>query len=115
MIFLYYNNNTQYQELNISRVTPGTKYSITVTPSLVSNLASGSYGSGSINSVLLLSKVADETNINLSFDKIDGQTSYGFLIPDNLSPSVLKNINTITRQVQQKLLTNGQGITINTV
>jgi hypothetical protein len=115
VIFLYYNNMTQYQELNISRVTPGTKYSITVTPSLVSNLASGSYASNSINQVLLLSKIPDETNINLSFDKIDGQTSYGFLIPDNLSPDVLKNINTITRQVQQKLLTNGQGITINTV
>jgi hypothetical protein len=115
VIFLYYNNNTQYQELNITRVTPGTKYSITVTPSLVSNLASGSYTSNLINSVLLLSKVADETNINLSFDKLDGQTSYGFLIPDNLSPAVLKNINTITRQVQQKLLTSGQGITINTV
>jgi hypothetical protein len=115
VIFLYYNNMTQYQELNISRVTPGTKYSITVTPSLVSNLASGSYTSNSINQVLLLSKIPDETNINLSFDKLDGQTSYGFLIPDNLSPDVLKNINTITRQVQQKLLTNGQGITINTV
>ena len=115
VIFLYYNNNTQYQELNISRVTPGTKYSITVTPSLVSNLTSGSYVSSSINSVLLLSKISDETNINLSFDKIDGATSYGFLIPDNLSPDVLKNIDTITRQVKQKLLSSQAGITINTV
>jgi len=115
VIFLYYNNNTQYQELNISRVTPGTKYSITVSPNLVSNLASGSYISNTVNSMLLLSKIPDETNINLSFDKIDGSTSYGFLVPDNLSPDVLKNIDTITRQVKQKLLATNSGITINTV
>jgi hypothetical protein len=107
VIFLYYNNNTQYQELNISRVAPGTKYSITVTPNLVTNLASGSYAANTISKILLLSKTPDETNVNLSFDKTDGQTSYGFLIPDNLSPDVLKNIDTITRQVKQKLLSSG--------
>jgi hypothetical protein len=115
VILLYYNNNTQYQELNISRVTPGTKYSITVSPNLVSNLASGSYTSNTISKVILLSKIPDETNINLSFDKTDGSTSYGFLIPDNLSPDVLKNIDTITRQVKQKLLSSQAAVTINTV
>ena len=115
VILLYYNNNTQYQELNISRVTPGTKYSITVSPNLVSNLALGSYGSNTISKVILLSKVPDETNINLIFDKNDGSTSYGFLIPDNLSPDVLKNIDTITKEVKQKLLSSQAAVTINTV
>jgi hypothetical protein len=115
VILLYYNNNTQYQELNINRVTPGTKYSLTVSPNLVSNLASGSYVSNTISKVILLSKIPDETNINLTFDKNDGSTSYGFLIPDNLSPDVLKNIDVITRQVKQKLLSSQAAVTINTV
>jgi hypothetical protein len=115
VIFLYYNNNTQYQELNIIRVNPGTKYSIGVTPNLVTNLSAGTYASTTVSKILLLSKVPDETNINLSFDKDDDVTSYGFLIPDNLSPDLLKNIDTITRQVKQKLLSSQSGITINTI
>jgi hypothetical protein len=115
VIFLYYNNNTQYQELNISRVNPGTKYSINVTPNLVTNLSAGTYAANTVSKVLLLSKVPDETNVNLSFDKDDDVTSYGFLIPDNLSPDLLRNIDTITRQVKQKLLSTNSGITINTV
>jgi hypothetical protein len=115
VLLVYYNNNIQYQEFNISRVIPGTKLSLTVTPNLVTNLASGSYVSNQINKVILLSKLPDETNINLSFDKEDGQTSYGFVIPDNLSPDVLKNIDTITRQVKSKILSNQSGITINTI
>ena len=118
-VVLVYYSPTQYQELNISNVTvnanDNNKLVLTVTPNLVSSLVNPSYASTTTTKVLFLSKIPDETNINLSFTKTDGQTSYGFIIPDNLSPDVLKNIDTITRQVQQKLLTNGQGITINTV
>ena len=116
VMLVYYNNNAQYQEFNINRITPGTNLGITVTPNLVTNLASGSYISNQISKVLLLSKQPDETNLNLIFDKEDGQTSYGFVIPNNLSPDILNNIDTITRQVKTKLISNGnQGITINTV
>jgi hypothetical protein len=112
-LLIYYNNNTQYQELNISSVSVGTKTSLTVSPNLVTNLAIGSYNSNTVSKLILLSKVADETNINLVFDKEDGQTSYGFLIPENLSPDVLQNIDTITRQVKVKILTDQSGITLN--
>jgi hypothetical protein len=116
VMLVYYNNNAQYQEFNINRITPGTNLGITVTPNLVTNLALGTYGSNSISKLLLLSKQPDETNLNLIFDKEDGQTSYGFVIPNNLSPDVLNNIDTITRQVKTKLISNGnQGLTINTV
>ena len=115
VMLVYYNNNNQYQEFNISRVVPGTKLSLTVTPNLVSNLSSSVYTPNIISKVLLLSKLPDETNVNLIFNKEDGQTSYGFLVPDNLSPDILKNIDTITRQVKQKILTTNQGLTINTV
>jgi len=115
VMLVYYNNNAQYQEFNINRVTPGTNLGLTVTPNLVTNLASGSYTPGLISLVLLLSKQPDETNVNLIFDKADGQTSYGFVIPRNLSPDVLNNIDVITRNVKQKLLSTNQGITINTI
>jgi hypothetical protein len=116
-VILIYYNGTQYQELNISNVSNDANnlLNVKVTPNLVNFLATGSYTNNTINQFLLLSKQPDETNINLSFDKEDGQTSYGFIIPDNLSPSVLDNIDVITRQVQQKLLNTQQGITINTV
>ena len=114
-MLVYYNNNAQYQEFNINRITPGTNLGITVTPNLVTNLASGSYISNQISKVLLLSKQPDETNVNLTFGKENGQTSYGFLVPDDLSPDILKNIDTITKQVKQKILSTDQGITINTV
>jgi cold shock CspA family protein len=55
---------------------------------------------------LILSRKIDETNVILSFTKRDGKTSYGFLIPENLSSDVLNNIDTITREVKQKLLSD---------
>ena len=88
---------------------------IKVSPNLVNSLAISNYTNNTISKLVLLSKLPDETNINLIFDKEDGQTSYGFAIPDNLSPDVLKNIDIITRQVKQKLLSNQSGITISTV
>jgi hypothetical protein len=107
IIILYYNQGTQFQELNISNVTvSNSKLNLTVTPNLVSNLISESYDASTVNGLLLLSKISDETNINLTFDKVDGQTSYGFLIPENLSPDILKNIDKITKQVKQKLLSD---------
>lgn len=59
--------------------------------------------------VLLLSRRKDETNVILNFTKRDGKTSYGFLIPEDISDDILDNIDTITREVKQKLL-NDQSI-----
>jgi hypothetical protein len=58
---------------------------------------------------LFLKRVPDETNTYLSFQKRPGGTSYGFLIPNTLAPDVIKNIDTITSQVKQKLLADQQG------
>jgi hypothetical protein len=111
VILLYYNNNTQVQELNIvSAIKNSSILELKVSPNLASTLSVSSYTNSTINKLLLLSKIPDETNINLSFDKEAGQTSYGFVIPDNLSPEVLKNIDTIARQVKQKLLSSGNAI-----
>jgi hypothetical protein len=66
-------------------------------------------GPGNYRRFLLLSRIKDETNAILNFTKRDGKTSYGFLIADNISSNVLDNIDTITREVKQKLL-NDQSV-----
>ena len=55
---------------------------------------------------LVLSRQQDETNIILSFIRRDGKTSYGFIIPEDISSEVLANIDTITKEVKQKLLSD---------
>jgi hypothetical protein len=53
---------------------------------------------------LLLSRKKDETNIVLNFIKRNGKSSNGFLIPENISQTVLNNIDVITKEVKQKIL-----------
>jgi hypothetical protein len=62
-------------------------------------------------SVLFLKRRKDETNVSFNFTKKPGLTSYGFVIPNDISPEILKNIDTITKQVKQKLLADQQGTT----
>jgi hypothetical protein len=74
-----------------------------VIPPLPSNISSTIY------SFVFLKKVKDETNILSRFRKPPGNTSYGFIIPENLHPDVLANIDTITKEVKLKLLADQQG------
>lgn len=60
---------------------------------------------------LLLSRIEDETNAYIVYSKRPGQTSYGFIIPSDISSDVLSNIDIITKEVKQKLLADQQGIT----
>ena len=53
---------------------------------------------------LLLSRKEDESNAYIVYQKRPGKTSYGFIIPNNLAPDVLANIDTITKEVKQKLI-----------
>jgi cold shock CspA family protein len=59
--------------------------------------------------LLWLVRKKDETNAYIIFNKKEGQTSYGFIIPNNLASDVLANIDTITKEVKQKLLADQQG------
>jgi len=61
-------------------------------------------GSGNYKSFLILSKTPDETSAYLTFKKRSGKTSYGFIIPNDLATDVLSNIDTITKEVKQKLI-----------
>lgn len=93
--------NLEYSYEIIETVVEGGELCLEVQPTIANQLVDGTQ---KIEKFLILKKVVDETNAILSFNKRPGQTSYGFLIPDNLSPDVLKNINVITAQVQAKIL-----------
>jgi len=74
---------------------------------LPSNLNKPAYDSNTVTQFIILSKVDDETNLILTFDKKPGTTSLGFIIPNNLHPDVLANIDVITKEVKQKLIDLG--------
>ena len=93
--------NLEYSYEIINSVVDAGELCLEVQPTIANQLVDGTQ---KIEKFLILKKVVDETNAILSFNKRPGQTSYGFLIPDNLSPDVLKNINVITAQVQAKIL-----------
>ena len=46
----------------------------------------------------------DETNIIFQGTKRPGQTSFGFVIPNNVNPDIQKNINTLQATIQSQLL-----------
>jgi hypothetical protein len=53
---------------------------------------------------IFINKIQDETNVVINFNKKNGETSYGFLIPSNINPLFMDNIDIITKEVKQKLL-----------
>jgi hypothetical protein len=74
---------------------------------LPSSLAIPNYFNSTIDKFLILKRVKDENNIILTFDKDPGETSLGFIIPENINPDILKNIDVITKEVKQKLIDMG--------
>jgi hypothetical protein len=63
------------------------------------------------SSFLILNKRPNETNITLNTLKNPGQTSYGYIIPEDVNPAIINNINTINESVKNKLLADQQGST----
>jgi hypothetical protein len=107
IVLVYLDDNTYIESRIKSVYTLNSKLHLTLdtdlSSTLKSNLANQTY-----TRFLLLSKQPDETNAILNFIKRDGKTSYGFLIPSDISPAVLNNIDTITKEVKQKLLNDRQ-------
>jgi hypothetical protein len=75
---------------------------------LRTNLANS--GGGLYRYFLVLSRRKDETSAYLTFKKREGKTSYGFVIPNDISPDVLAKIDVITKEVKQKLLNEQSAI-----
>jgi hypothetical protein len=68
-----------------------------------------------VKTFLLLRKYNDEQNVILTFNKPNGPTSYGFLLPSTVSPAVVDNINTLQASVQAQLLSTQASTNINTI
>ena len=113
IVIAYLSDNT-YVESRITSVSKsGSLLQLTLDTPL-SNLYRTDLVSGSFQRFLVLSRLEDETNAYLTFRKREGSTSYGFTIPQNIAPDVLANIDTITKEVKQKLLSDQSQVTINT-
>jgi cold shock CspA family protein len=112
-IITYLSDNSYIESNIISSSFSGSLFRIHTDIQLsdlyINNLMSGSY-----QRFLILSRQQDETSTYLTFKKREGSTSYGFIIPQNIAADVLANIDTITKEVQQKLLSDQSQVTINT-
>ena len=112
-ILIVYLSDGTYVESRISNVTGGgssalrIKLDAPLSPLLRSDLT---VGSGAYKSFLILSRIEDETSAYLTFPKREGKTSYGFIIPNDISSDILANIDTITREVKQKLINEQSAI-----
>jgi hypothetical protein len=114
-IFVAYDTSGSYYEYRILSIDTSQSPNVYINldnpipASLRANLTSTA---PNVAKFLFLKRIEDETNLHLNFTKRRGSTSYGFLIPENLAPDVLANIDTITKQVKQKLLADQQGTTL---
>jgi hypothetical protein len=111
IVLTYLSDGTYVENRIISSSYSGSFFRIHL-DNIMSNQYVNNIISGSYQRFLLLSRLNDETNAHTTFRKRNGKTSYGFVIPENLAPDVLDNIDTITRQVKQKLLADQQGTTL---
>lgn len=116
-IFVAYDNDGNYFESRIKSISPGRSFAkftldygllIRLMDDIPDSIYNGMTQLASNPNVkfLFLTRVEDETIAYLTFQKRPGPTSYGFLVPENLSPEVLAQIDTITKQAKQKLLSD---------
>lgn len=92
------NNKISSEHVVVSTFNLGDEVRINVSPSLPSSISS------SLQSTVFLKKIKNENNIILNFKKNPGKTSYGLLIPNNIDPVVMQNIDLIKKEIQTKLL-----------
>jgi hypothetical protein len=107
IISIYYPGGYFESSITDSYLNSSGSIVLALSTELPSNLNKPAYDSNTVTKFIILSKVNDETNLILTFDKKPGLTSLGFIIPNNLHPDVLANIDTITKEVKQKLIDLG--------
>jgi hypothetical protein len=113
IVIAYLSDNT-YIESRITSIAYSSSLLQLTLDTPLSNLYRTNLISGSFQRFLILSRLEDETSAFLTFRKREGSTSYGFTIPENIAPDVLANIDTITKEVKLKLLSDQSSVTINT-
>lgn len=90
--------NTFYLEVNTVTKT-NSNINITLSNSIPSYVVKEN-----IEECVFLKRIKDETNVIVNFKKKSGSSGYGFLIPSNINPNVLSNIDSITKEVKLKLV-----------
>jgi len=108
-MILYYNG--QDIGAQSGSLTPTELYitAVSGSPKTISFVpAMPSYVNGSnINNyqkAVFVKRVPDETVAVLQGKKRPGQTSFGFLMPENINPNIQKNINTLQATIQSQIL-----------
>ena len=112
IVLVYLEDNTYIEARVLKEFLSGSYLHLTLDTPLSSTLRAA-LANKTYTRFLFLSRRTDETNVITTFTKRDGTTSYGFLIPQDLSKSVLNNIDVITKEVKQKLLNDQQAVTLN--
>jgi hypothetical protein len=111
VVVVFWNN--QSTEFKITRTfNSGSNRCITLDRNLPDSLRSKINNTldtttAGVDKFIILRRVPDETNVILTFNKSTDPTSVGFIIPNNIHPDVLSNIDTITKEVKQKLIDAG--------
>jgi hypothetical protein len=105
-IILIYLSDGTYIESRVLQVTIVNGNLAVVLDNQLSTFAKDNLANATYNRILVLTRQQDETNAYLVYTKRPGQTSYGFMIPNDIAPDVLNNIDVITKEVKQKLLTD---------
>jgi hypothetical protein len=101
------NGTIQNLDVYTSSLNSG-QLQITTFPTILTNWTANK---SLVQNFLLLRRYEDEQNVILTFNKPLGQTSYGFLIPNTVSPQITNNINTLQAAVQSQLLSTQTAIT----
>jgi hypothetical protein len=58
----------------------------------------------SYQKIAFIKKQPDESVVILQGVKRPGKTSYGFLVPQDINPYILQNINTLQSTIQSQIL-----------
>jgi hypothetical protein len=104
MVMTYHGATSEFQISSYQ--LSGSKALLNISPALPTALTTA-FQPQDVEKVLFLKRIKDEQNVILKFQKREGQTSYGLIIPDNIHPDVLNNIDTITSEIKTKLIENG--------
>ena len=111
-IYMYYNGfSVSYTGAGAStpilrRITSVTTGSVTSSFTVYPELP-GYINSSNINTydkIVFTKRIPDETTMILQGKKNPGKTSYGFAIPENINPTILKNANTLQSTIQSQIL-----------
>ena len=82
---------------------------------LIQEDINGYFRNGTCNTfykIVFLKRIPDETSVIINLIKPPGKTSYGFIIPQNISSDVMNNIDNITKNVKLQLLDAGSNVII---